>query len=858
MMRRWIIAAAVTSCFAASALAQDNARYRQPTAPQARDAQRPPQARQPSSLPRYYDASVLPAAAQSPREAAQRRTRKAPSHSGGSFFSKLHLPNLLPKSLRSNDDDRDDELGEAPLPYDPAEVNPQPRSNRAVPQRGSSARQPVAGGRRPTAGSAPAAGAHAMPQAAPTTSRIARSSPPVSHRRNELADALAGLSDAKSTAEPPAAEDLAVEAPGVEQVVPPADADEALPSYLQGSKPSAAATATTSPRRAVEAPLDVRDALLGPVSPSESPQDPPEVSATTNAPPDNSARLGAIPAPEASDSARQEPVADQASPPAASPTPASASAKAAFGSIEPEAPNPAFEVEPPAPDAPAPAPESAVPTPAADAKPAAVLSSTAQPVIVSDIAGPQQIVVGKQAEYRITVENRGAAAALQLVGTIVAPDGAEVVDAIATNGVVERGEADAAAGPALGNIRWQLYELPAGARQTLTLQLIPRSGRELNLGVQWVHAPVLAQATVVIQEPKLQMEIAGPAEVLFGASQRYALTISNPGNGSAEEVSIELMPPGGSKDSVVKHKVGALAAGESKKIELELTAREAGELKIQAAASAAGNLHADAVKTVMCRKPELQVDWRGPDKQYAGAVATYYIRVRNPGTAAAEQVGVQMILPPGAELVQASDGHAWDAQRRTLVWKTSALKSGEERFMELQCRMTQAGVNRLELTAQTAAGDLSDAKTVPVMIEALADLKLEVVDPRGVVPVGAEALYEIHITNRGTNVARGVNVVGMFSAGIEPTQVEGAQHTMRDGRVTFRTIDSLAAGSETVLKIKAKASQAGTHVFRAEVACDELEAKLAAEETTRFFDDQQRWADASTAYSEEAAGTQTR
>jgi hypothetical protein len=103
-----------------------------------------------------------------------------------------------------------------------------------------------------------------------------------------------------------------------------------------------------------------------------------------------------------------------------------------------------------------------------------------------------------------------------------------------------------------------------------------------------------------------------------------------------------------------------------------------------------------------------------------------------------------------------------------------------------------------------------------------------------------------------------VNVVAMFSEGIDPSHVEGAQHTIRDGRGSFRTFDSLAAGSETILKIHAKATTSGTHVFRAEVTCEELDVKLAAEETTRFFNDQERWADASTAYAEESQAPKAR
>ena len=141
---------------------------------------------------------------------------------------------------------------------------------------------------------------------------------------------------------------------------------------------------------------------------------------------------------------------------------------------------------------------------------------------------------------------------------------------------------------------------------------------------------------------------------------------------------------------------------------------------------------------------------------------------------------------------------------------------------------------------------------------ALADLKLEVSDPQGPVPLGESVIYEIRVRNRGTTAAEGVGVIGLFSAGIDPTSVEGAQYTIRDGRVTFNPIKSLPAGQEITLRIKASASQAGTHVFRAEVACQDLDIKLAAEETTRFFEDEFRWEDGQTPYSAERNDTVTR
>jgi hypothetical protein len=142
------------------------------------------------------------------------------------------------------------------------------------------------------------------------------------------------------------------------------------------------------------------------------------------------------------------------------------------------------------------------------------------------------------------------------------------------------------------------------------------------------------------------------------------------------------------------------------------------------------------------------------------------------------------------------------------------------------------------VAADGAKGQLQHSKSITTHVVALADLKLEVTDPKGPVAVGKEAVYEVRITNRGSNTAEQVNVVALFSEGIDPVGVEGGQHSIENGRVAFRTIESLPAGREIVFKIRASAKQPGTHVFRAEVLCRELETKLAAEETTRFYLDE--------------------
>jgi uncharacterized repeat protein (TIGR01451 family) len=380
--------------------------------------------------------------------------------------------------------------------------------------------------------------------------------------------------------------------------------------------------------------------------------------------------------------------------------------------------------------------------------------------------------------------------------------------------------------------------LSAGASEALDLKLVPRSSRPLELGVNWTVSPVGSRAIVEVQEPKLELSVSGPDEVLFGKPQLYRFTLSNPGTGTAENVRIDLYPPGGGEKAAASNKMGDLAAGKSQTIEVELVARDPGQLSIKAIAEAEGELSSTATKEVFCRKPELVVDWRGPEMKYAGTEATFHLRVRNPGTAPAEDVTVRAMLPDGAQLTTASEGQSYDAAHREIAWRVGSLGQGDDYYMELKCTVSNPGKNQMRVSASTSAGDLTDSKLVETNVVALADLKLEVSDPSGPVAVGADAVYEIRVLNRGASSAHDIQVIAMFSAGVDPVGVDGAQFSVSDGRVSFRTIEELAPGKQVVLKIRAQAGQPGMHVFRAEVLCRDLEIKLAAEETTRFFADE--------------------
>lgn len=459
------------------------------------------------------------------------------------------------------------------------------------------------------------------------------------------------------------------------------------------------------------------------------------------------------------------------------------------------------------------------------------LATQQSPSLTVQTAGPKRIKVGNKAAYKFRITNDGRVAAHSVRVTVQVPQWADVAGAKPTTGAADAAEATSGA----TDVHWEIPRLDAGATEGLLVVVLPRESRPLDLSVRWSYAPVTAQTIVQVQEPKLEMTLSGPKEVGYGKKVQYRLTVSNPGTGDAEDVVVRLLPTTAGDSETEGHSLGTLQAGTSKAVDLELIARQAGLVVIRAEASGQGGLKATVGEEVLVRRADLAVSIRGPEFQYAGTDATFEIEVTNPGNATAKNIQFAAILPPGADYLDSDSGGQLSADKAKIQWNLASLQPGGKHVVRVKYALAQVGQNRSQVTA-TADGDLQTSGMMITAVAAVADLKLDVRDPRVPIRVGDAASYEIHIRNRGTKAAEDVEVAAFFSDGIEPVDVEGAPHRIGRGEVAFDAIRSIAPGAEIVLKIKAVADVGGTHVFRAEVKCKTLETSLAAEETTRFYE----------------------
>ncbi|MCC6125695.1 MAG: hypothetical protein IT426_12080 [Pirellulales bacterium] len=467
-----------------------------------------------------------------------------------------------------------------------------------------------------------------------------------------------------------------------------------------------------------------------------------------------------------------------------------------------------------------------------NAKDDGLLFTRRGPVLSVETLGPRKIIVGKESTYEVELANSGEVAAEELIVFVSLPEWAEVANADASTGTPQL----ATPGQSAAAFQWKVGRLEAKSKEKLSLKIIPRQSKPFDLVVRWDYKPVASQAMIEVQEPKLEMQLEGPRDVFYGKKETYRLKMMNAGTGDAEGVVVKLMPIGSGENVPATYQLGVLPAGESKNIDIELTARQAGELSIQVEAKGDAGIHAELTERVLVRRAGLEVIVEGPRLQYVGATGTYLIRVRNPGNAPAANIRFSAALPAGMKYIGGIEGVRADAEGAKLQWILESLNPQLEQVYSMKCRLGAAGTARLDVAA-AAEDELTTAAGASTQVDAAASLALDVQDPPGPVSLGDEAIYEVRVRNRGTKIAEGVEVLSYFSRGIEPIAAEGGPNRIGPGQVAFAPLATLAPGAEIVFKVRAKAETAGNHVFRAEVHCKAMGTRLISEKNTLYYQD---------------------
>jgi hypothetical protein len=449
------------------------------------------------------------------------------------------------------------------------------------------------------------------------------------------------------------------------------------------------------------------------------------------------------------------------------------------------------------------------------------------PSLAIEMVGPERVSVGKEAAYILKLENKGPASMRDVVISIAIGEGAEVTEARASSG------STSLASKAAGCL-WRFEKLDPFAEHELALTVTPHKSVPAALEVTWTYAQPAFRATLAVDEPKLELELAGPTDVIYGQHQAYHLTIKNPGTGDAEHVVVRLPSAEDAVGSTFH--VGTLKAGAHTTLELDVAANHTGRMAIQAEVSGDENLRVSANKEILVHRPGLEVVVSTPRAHYAGAPATCEVRVRNPGDSPAHNVHLSVKLPEGAELISTSDDGALSESKGEIAWKMAELAPGAEKLLSIKCKLSKPGEVSIDAIA-TAGNDLQSTNSAAVQVVPVAALTLDVVGAPGPIAVGTTTEYTITIRNCGTTSAEDLELLGIFSDGLAPI---GSQDN--SGEIAERTIKltpaSISVGGAAHYKVMASASASGNHQLRVELRSKSLGVRLAQELSTFFYVEQ--------------------
>jgi uncharacterized repeat protein (TIGR01451 family) len=447
------------------------------------------------------------------------------------------------------------------------------------------------------------------------------------------------------------------------------------------------------------------------------------------------------------------------------------------------------------------------------------------PAIRVQTFGSQSIGINKVAQYRVVITNDGNRETDGIRIGFNIPDWIDLQNIEVSNGRYE-----ITSGTEQARVVWNVEQVPATSSHSMTINAVPKKAEAFDLRVNWTFVPKSGVAQVQVTEPRLEMKIAGPNEVLYGEKAVYQVTVRNPGTGTAENV-IVMLPEalGGARDSL-----GNIPAGSQQNFQVELFARTAGALDLSATAIADGGLEVASNRQIQVRRANLTVTVQGPPLKYSGSIGNYVVTITNDGDATATEVVAAMALPNGIKYVSGLNGA--QTINSGLRWNVGTMNAGDQRTFDVQCKLDAAGDLQIEAGAR-ATGDLAASGACITTVETIADLVLNVDDPKGPLPTGEGVVYQIRVQNRGTRTATDVNVVMQFSDGIEPTKADGLKYKLVPGQVLFDPISRVEPGQVLVLQVTAQAHKSGTHIFRAQMTCTDSDSREIKEGTTRFFGD---------------------
>lgn len=492
--------------------------------------------------------------------------------------------------------------------------------------------------------------------------------------------------------------------------------------------------------------------------------------------------------------------------------------------------------------------------------------------------GPQSVQVGGVASYRADVSNAGDVVARDFTVSATIPANMSFLQSEPPAQVMG------------DRLIWNLGSLAPTQWRSLAIHLRPEHEGDVRFCVRVASGdsqqqPSLSAEACVqtrVIRTSLAVRLSGPETARVGEQVTMEIEVTNTGNAPLSGILIRnRLPFGlelvGQPGSVIERSLPEpLRAGESRRIELPLVARQPGRLCQTVEVSAAGEHTAvtsgciDVIQPATPTTPEtpatppvppvppttpkpkpqanMRVTIEGPLQARVGQSVNYLMTVINEGDVPLTGVRIVNTYEPSLYPQEASKGFDPTALRRgELVWTVDRIEPGErvERESKYEClRVSTAAWSRVEVvtaeqvrgtretTTQILPADRPADRPRPSMDDPALDdsaqdpvtgsLRVSIADTRDPIPMNGTTTYIIGIENARNVSDRNVTLTIQLPPGIEYVSLKGpvaARRLSDDQRTIEVTPIAEVRANETLhpFYLEARGTRIGKHNVRVQV-----------------------------------------
>ena len=442
--------------------------------------------------------------------------------------------------------------------------------------------------------------------------------------------------------------------------------------------------------------------------------------------------------------------------------------------------------------------------------------------------GPNESRVGQPCRFVISVRNTGTQTAKNVTLRDEVPEGSRLQETVP------------AAEQSGTGLAWNLGTLHPGEERSVEMRVVPEKQGTLG-SVATVSFDASASAKTICTKPEIALRLSSPSKVMVGKKQPIKIDVHNPGTGTAtgvvliEEVPTSMRHEAGAS---LEMEIGTLAPGETRHLDLMLTAEEAGTVVNRLTAVADGSLRVEQSVSFEVVSPALAVSVDGPKRRYLERPASYTVSIDNPGTAPAKDVRIVTQLPRGLKFVRANNLGEYDAASHSVYWSLAELPEGERGAVQVVALPVSAGDHILQVSGESSEG-LKATDSKQLSVEGVVSLSFDIRDRQDPIEVGSDAVYDVVVTNEGTKSASNVRVTIQAPTGMQVVDAQGkVGHQVQGGYVAFAPVASLAPNEKYPFRVRLRGVQAGDQRVSVSVESDDLAQPIRREESTRVFGDE--------------------